>query len=122
MKLVLVTSLAVLLGLGVSGSALAHGNGAVVGGSVYWANDGYAIGLNYGGPYVAPYYAPPRYVYAPRAYRGAYRYGAHYDHGRGYRRGYGKRYSRGYRKGHRDGHGHGREYRRYDDHWARKGR
>ena len=113
MKLVLVVSMAAVLGMGMSGSALAHGSGAAVGGSVYWANDGYLVGLNYGGPYVAPYYVPPRYVYAPRTYRGAYRHGSGY--GRGYHKGYYKGYRQGYRHDSRHDH-RGYRHRRHGDH------
>jgi hypothetical protein len=95
LNLILVTSIAAVLGLGLSGTSEAHGYPSTAGGSVYWADDNVFIGLNYGGPYVQPYYAPPRYVYRPRAYRHAYRHDKHYG------------YSKSYRKGHR--HGHGRD-------------
>lgn len=111
MKLVLVTSMAALLGLGMGGEARAHdyvtsARGAV-GGTVYWADSNLAIGLSYGAPVVRPYYVPPpRYVYQPRVYRGGYRDAYRYGKHRGYRNGYGKGYKKGYGRGYKKGHGH----------------
>lgn len=123
MKLVLVASLAAVLGMGVSGKAEAHGYPPPAGGSIYWADDNVVIGFNYGVPIVRPYYVPPRYGYSPRVYRHAYRHGKHHGHYKGYSKGYRKGYYKGHKRGHRDDrhdrhdrrgrHGHGRD--RWDD-------
>jgi hypothetical protein len=107
MKYVLVASLVAALGLSISGVAQAHGYGPAVGGSFYWADSGYVVGINYGGPYAVPYYDPPRY-------RSSYR-GHRYGHRHGYRKGYKKGYRKGYRKGRRHGYRDDR-YRYYGDH------
>lgn len=119
MKFVLVASLAAVLGMGMSGTAEAHGYPAP-GGSIYWADDNVVIGLNYGAPYFAPHYAPPRYVYRPRVYRHVYHHGKHYGYHKGHHKGYSKGYRKGYKHGHRydrhdrrGRHGHGR--RDWDD-------
>ena len=97
MKLIPVAILAAMLALGGSGEARAGGYVPVVGGSIYWADSNFVVGLNYGGVYaapyyVAPYYAPPRYVYRPvvyaRPYRDVYYGGKHKGYSRGYKHGY----------------------------------
>jgi len=113
MKLVLVASLAAVLGMGMSGKAEAHGYAPPVGGSVYLADGRVVIGLNYGIPIVRTYYVPPRYGYSPRVYRQAYRHGKHDGHYKGY--------ARGYRKGDYKGHKRGGRDDRHDRH-DRRGR
>lgn len=116
MKLILVASMAAVLAMGMSGNAEAHGYPSGAGGSVYWADDNIVIGFNYGGPYVRPYYVPPRGVYRPRSgYRHDYHEGRHYGHARGYKKSYRKAYSKGYRKGYRKGHRHDRRHDRHHD-------
>ncbi|MDX1554620.1 MAG: hypothetical protein R3212_01195 [Xanthomonadales bacterium] len=116
MKLVLVASLAAVLGMGISGEAEAHGYGPVSGGSFYWADSGYAVGFSYGVPVAAPYYAPRPYAYAPRAYRHAHYHGKHYrKYHRGHGRHHGKGYKKAYRKGYRKGYRHGYRDDWYDD-------
>ena len=122
MKLVLVASMAALLGLGVSNNAQAGGYGGV-GGSIFWSEDNYAFGLSFGQPYAvhyypqpyyAPrYYAPPRYAYYPRPYARPYYRGKSRAYDRGYYRGYKKGHHKGHHKGRGRGHGHDR-YRRDD--------
>ncbi len=118
MKLVLVTSLTAVLALGLSGKAEAHGYAPASGGSFYWADSGVAIGLSYGQPIVAPYYAPPRYVYRPRYYGGYYGKGYHKGKHRGYKKGYKRGYKKGYRSARYDYHrrdGRRGHHRDWDD-------
>ncbi len=111
MKQVLVISLTVMLGAGMAPTVDAHGYDSRVGGSFYWADNGYVIGLNYGAPYAVPYYVPPpRHVRSDRPYR--YRHDYRTGKRHGYHKGYKKAYKKGYRKGYRKGHRHG--HRGYD--------
>jgi len=104
MKLVLVISLAIMLGFSMSDSAQAHGYKAAAGGSFYWSNNGYLVGVNYGAPYAVPYYAPPPRYYGRgyRAPRYEYRHGKRHGYHKGYKKGYRKGYRKGKRRGHRD--------------------
>jgi hypothetical protein len=115
MKLILVASLAAVLGLSISGESMAGGYAPVAGGSIYWANDNVFVGFNYGGAYPLTYYAPPRYVYrapvyGPVYYR-SYRDGRYRGSARDYSRGYKKGYRSGYRQGHHDRRGRGHKGR-----------
>lgn len=118
MKPILVASMAAVLTMGMSGKAEAHGYPSGGGGSIYWADEDIVIGFNYGGPYVRPYYVPPRYIYRPHGYHKDFHKGRYYGHAHGYKKSYRKGYSKGYRKGHRKGH---RYDRRHDHHRDRHG-
>lgn len=113
MKRLTVAILAATLGMGVSAKAQAHDYRS--GGSILWADESLVIGFNYGGPYVRPYYVPPRYVYRPRSdYRRAYYKGRHHGKAHGYNKGYHKGYRHGHHKGHRDDRRHDRRHGHHD--------